>query len=147
MAVGFKLVTDQFSASQYRNVRVASQAYTIGDLVMIDFVADAVDVVPATSSCKTTNVYGVAMETVLSTATSLLIALVNPYQTWSADTTNNTVVNDAYERMVIGANAHTVNNTHTDDTSVNAVFQQIGVVGALTDKRIVGRFLTAAVAA
>lgn len=146
MAIGFKMIADPLSTSEYRNVRIASQAYTIGDSVMIDFSSDAVDVVPATASAKTTNIYAVAMETVANTATSLLVALITNMQRWTADVTNVSNTNHNYERMILTDKA-TVNNTGTDDTSVNAVFQQMGIVGATTDKRIVGRFLTAAVAA
>lgn len=144
MAIGFKLLKES-AQDEFKSVRVASQAYTIGDLVMADYTADAVDVVPATASAKTTNIYGVAMETVTNTATSLLIALINPAQSWVADATNAPVTNDNMERMILTDKA-TVNNTHTDDTSVNAVFQQTGVVDA-TGKRIVGRFLISNVSA
>ncbi len=75
MAIGFKLLRES-AQDQNRVVRIASQAYTIGDLVMYDVTSDAVDVVPATASSKTTNIYGVAMETVASTATQLLITLI-----------------------------------------------------------------------
>lgn len=144
------MVADAYNTSEYRNVRIASQAYTIGDGVYLDWVADAIDVLPFTASgsaTKTTNIYGVAMQTVASTATTLLVCLINSSQRWQADTTNNTVVNDNYQRMIVGASASLINNTHTDDTSVNAIFQQIGVVGALTAKRIVGRFLIGTVSA
>lgn len=144
MSIGFKLLRES-AQDAYRNVRIASQAYTIGDLVMVDLTADGVDVVPATSSATTTKIYGVAMETVTSSATTLLICLIKPDQDWVADATNAPVTNDNFERMIL-TDARTVNNTHTDDTSVNAVFQQIGVVDA-SAKRIVGRFLISNVSA
>ncbi len=140
------MIADPVSTSEYRNVRIASQAYTIGDSVMQDYTSDAIDVVPATSSAKTTNIYGVAMETVTSSATSLLVALITNMQRWTADVTNAGNTNHNFQRMVLTDKA-TVNNTGTDDTSVNAVFQQQGLAGLTTDKRIVGRFLIAAVAA
>lgn len=146
MAIGFQLIADPVSTSEYRNVRIASQAYTIGDAVMQDYTSDAVDVVPATSSAKTTSIYAVAMETVTSAATSLLTALITDKQRWKADVTNAGNTNHNYQRMIL-TDKSTVNNTGTDDTSVNACFQQLGLAGLTTDKRIVGRFLTAAVAA
>lgn len=144
MAIEFRLVADPGNTI-YKVVRIASQAYAIGDAVMQDYTSDAVDVVPATSSSKTTNIYGVAMEAQASGATSLLVALVNDRQSWQADVTNTANTNHNYQRMIL-TDKGTVNNTGTDDTSVNAVFQQQGVVASIT-KRIVGRFLTAAVAA
>lgn len=145
MAIAFKLIKDSMPTDEFVNVRVASQAYTIGDLVMADWTSDAIDVVPATSSSKTTNIFGVAMQTVTSAATVLLIALLNPFQRWSADTTNTPSTNHTMQRMILTDKA-TVNNTGTDDTSVNAVFQQTGVVD-VTGKRIVGRFLISNVSA
>lgn len=144
MAIGFKLIQES-AQDEYKVLRIASQAYTIGDLAMVDLTADAVDVVPATSSATTTKVFAVAMETVTSSATQALFCLINPAQRWVADVTNAPVTNDNYERMVL-TDKSTVNNTHTDDTSVNAVFQQQGVVDA-TGKRIVGRFLISNVSA
>lgn len=144
MAIGFKLLKES-AQDEFRNVRIASQAYTIGDLVMADYTADAVDVVPATAASKTTNIYGVAMETVASTATTMLICVISPGQYWTADTTNTPATNDTMQRMILTDKA-TVNNTHTDDTTVSAVFQQTGVVDT-TGKRIVGRFLTSNVSA
>ena len=46
---GFRLVRNM-NEVQYEKVRVASQAYTIGDAVHRDRTSDTVDVVPATSS-------------------------------------------------------------------------------------------------
>ncbi len=142
MAIGFRLIADPDN-TEYRVCRIASQAYTIGDAVHQDRTSNAVDVVPATASSTTVNIYGVAMETVASTATALLVALVNDRQRWVADMTNATNTNHNYERMILTDKA-TVNNTGTDDTSVNAVFQQLGTVSST---RAVGRFLISAVAA
>ncbi len=145
MAQGFKLLSSSDTTDAFVNVRIASQAYTIGDLVMVDYTADAIDVVPATAASKTTNIYAVAMETVTSAATSLLVCLIKPTQKWTADVTNTPSTNDNFERMIL-TDKSTVNNTHTDDTTVSAVFQQTGVVDA-TNKRIVGRFLIGVVTA
>lgn len=144
MAIGFSLIQES-AQDEYKNVRIASQAYTIGDLVIADYVSDAVDVVPATSGAKTTNIYAVCMETVASTATTMLVCLIRADQRWKADVTNTPSTNHNMQRMVLTDKA-TVNNTGTDDTSVNAVFQQQGVVD-VTGKRIVGRFLISNVSA
>lgn len=142
MAIGFRLIADP-GVTEFRACRIASQAYTIGDAVHQDRTSNAVDVVPATASSTTVNIYGVAMETVLSSATSLLVCLVNDRQRWSADANAATNTNHNYQRQILTDKA-TVNNTGTDDTTVNAVFEQLGTV---TSTRIVGRFLIAAVAA
>lgn len=147
MAIGFRLIADP-GVTEYRVVRTSgAQAYTIGDAVMYDVTSDAIDVAPASASSKTTNIYGVAMETIVAATTSLLVALVNDRQRWQADVANNGNTNHNYERMVFVTNAATISNTGTDDTTVNACFQQLGLAGPAASKRIVGRFLTTAVAA
>jgi hypothetical protein len=135
MAVGFKLIADP-QTTEYRVVRIASQAYQIGQAVMWDRTADAIDVVPMTSSTSLQLVAGVAMEGVTNTATTLLIALVNPEQRWVADSTNTAATNDNNTNMVL-TDSLTVNNTHTNSTAKEAVFMQTGV---LSTNRIVGRF-------
>lgn len=113
---------------EYRRVRIASQAYTRGDAVMKDTAADAVDVIPATSASTHENIIGIAMETVISTATSLLIAIIEPSQTWECATVNTVASNDNYQNMVLTDKA-TVNNTNTDSTTGSALVQQVGVSG------------------
>ena len=139
--MAFKLVKDT-QETEFVKVRVASQAYTIGDAVYLDRTADAIDVLPVSVGAGTPNsIFGVAMETVTSAATELLVAVIQPWQVWQALTTNNSVVNDKYQRMIIGATSGTINNSHTDVAGSTAIFQQTGVVGALADKQIVGNFL------
>lgn len=126
---GFNLVSN-LNEVEYRRVRVASQAYTIGDAVMKDTSADAVDVIPATSSTTHENIMAVAMETVTSGATDLLIAIVEPSQKWSCAVTQTVSSNDNYQNMVLTDKA-TVNNTHSDSVADTAIVQQVGVSGAL----------------
>lgn len=125
---GFRLVKN-LNEIQYRNVRVASQAYTIGDAVMVDTTADSVDVVPATASSTHQNIFGVAMETVTSAATSLQVAVIEPSQVWECAVTNTVTANDNYQHMVL-TNAAEVNNTHTDSVADAAIVMQVGVIGS-----------------
>ncbi len=142
MATGFRLVREN-TDPVYKKLRIASQAYTLGDLAMVDVTADAIDVVPATASTTTALVYAVAMETVTSAATEALFCLVTPDQEWSTDATNTPSTNDNYQHMILTDKA-TVNNTHTNSTSAAALFLQTGVVGAASAKRIVGNILKVA---
>lgn len=114
---------------EYRRVRIASQAYTIGDAVMKDTSSDSVDVIPATSSTDHNKVLGVAMETVASSATSLLIAVIEPSQVWECAVTNAVSANHNYQGMVLTDKA-TVNNTGTDSTADAAVVTQVGISGS-----------------
>ena len=137
-----KLVRDP-GDTRFEKVRVASQAYVIGDAVMLDRTSDAIDVVPATSSSTTTNIYGVAMEGVASSATSLLICVITPEQEWVVESANNSNVNHNFQRMLL-TDANTVNNTGTDNTTDEAVFMQTGVFGAAANARIIGKFVKVA---
>jgi len=139
--MAFSLIKDT-QETEYVKVRIASQAYTIGDAVYLDRTADAIDVLPVSVGNGTPNsIFGVAMETVTSSATELLVAVIQPWQVWKVDATNASVVNDKYQRMIIGAGAGIVNNSHTDVAGSTAIFQQTGVVGALSDAKLVGNFL------
>lgn len=124
---GFNLKSN-LNEVEYRKVRVASQAYTIGDAVMLDLTSDSVDVVPATSSTTVQLIYGVAIETVTSAATELLIAVIEPSQKWEVETANAVSANHNYQRMVL-TDKDTVNNTGTDSTADEAVVRQVGVAG------------------
>jgi hypothetical protein len=139
--MAFSLIKDT-QETEYVKVRIASQAYTIGDAVYLDRTSDAVDVLPVSVGNGTPNsIFGVAMETVPATATELLVAVIQPWQEWKVDATNASVVNDKFTRMIIGAGAGVVDNTGTDVAGSTAIFQQTGVVGALSDKKLVGNFL------
>lgn len=139
---GFKLVKENTDPI-YKKVRIASQAYTLGDIVMLDRTSDSVDVVPGTSASTTTNIYGVAMETVASTATELLICLVYPDQVWEVDSLNNSNESHNYQRMLLN-DKDSVNNTGTDNTTDEAVFMQTGTVGTAASKKLVGNILKVA---
>lgn len=136
MAIEFKLV-ENVVPIEYKQFRIASQAYQIGDALQWDRTADAVDVTPATSSTITAGIAAIAMEAKLSTDTTMLCAILAPDQRWAADATNATNTNHNNQRMVL-TDKGTVNNTGTDSTSTAAVFKQTGV---LTTTRIVGQFL------
>lgn len=123
-------------------VRIASQAYTVGDLVYLDRTADATDVLPVSVGNGTPNsIFGVAGQTVTSAATQLLVYVVQPWQVWRVNSTNASVVNDRFQRMIIGATPGIVNNSHTDVAGSTAIFQQTGVVGALADSILEGNLL------
>lgn len=140
---GFSLVKDT-QETEYEVLRISgSQAYTIGDAVMLDRTSDGTDVVPATASTTTTNLYGVAMQTVAATATECLFAIIQPWQKWIAPATNTSVLNNNYQRMLL-TNKSEVNNTGTDNTTKEAVFMQTGYTGATSAKLLVGKFLKVA---
>lgn len=77
------------------------------------------------------------MQTVASTATVLLVALVNDKQRWSAALTNATNVAHNGQRMIL-TDKSDVNNTGTDVTATTGVFEQIAPISST---RAVGRLL------
>jgi hypothetical protein len=132
--MAFKLLKEG-PETRYRKVRVASQAYTLGDVVMLDTTSDSVDVIPATASVTPGNLFGVAMETVTSAATALLVCVISPDQTWEATASNTASANHNYLHMLL-TDCTAVNNT-TNNTTDEAVFLQTGVVSST---KIVGSF-------
>ncbi len=136
MAIQFKLVKET-SLDQNQVFTIASQAFSIGDAVMLSTTAGTV--VPATSSTTPSKLIGVAMEAKVSGDTTLLVTLINPHQTWAADGANPADATKNLQRMVL-TDKGTVNNTGTDSTAAGAVFRQEGV---LAGSRITGKFLAA----
>ncbi len=118
-------------------LELSSVATTVGCL--LELVDGASTWTLATSSSNARTLKAVAQEVVASGAAAVKAILVNPTQLWVAATTNNAATADTGDRMVLTDNL-TVNNTGTDSTGAAAVFQQIKVVGATTEKRILGRF-------
>src|SRR3990167_2796140 len=85
-------------------------------------------VVPATSSTSGDTLIGVAMETVASTATELLVAVIEPSQVWECEV--DAAINAAhnYQKMVL-TDANTVNNTGTDSVADGAIVMRLAVSG------------------
>lgn len=131
---GFSLIKDPDN-TEFRTYTIASQAFTIGDLV--DTSRTAGTVTPSTSSSTTYTIRGVAMQTVTSSATTLLIALATPKQLWKCAATNATNTTHNGQRMVLTDKA-TINNTGTDSTATTAVFEQFGTTSTTV---LVGRLL------
>ena len=142
MAIGFKLDNDP-NPTIFKNVKVSSQAVTIGDALMEYNTGSATkDVDPATSATTTYGIKAVAVETVTSAATQVLAILVTPFQTWSADTTNPASTSHNNQKMVL-TDKSTVNNTGTTSTAATAIFEQEGTLPFYGTTRITGRFLKA----
>ena len=98
-------------------------------------------VILATSSSSAEDLAGVAVETIGTSATSVLVQRISEDDEYVVSTTNNSATTMNYERMVL-TDENEVNNTGTDSTSDAAVFVQLYPVGAAADKKIRGRFVT-----
>ena len=115
----------------------ASVVMTQGNIV--DLTAGlAVD---ATSSSTTATIRGICNQTIAAAEALTQVPVIVPGEddTFVVDSTNNSDITHNGQAMIVGANAHTINNTGT--TSAVGVVVQVGVFGATTDKKIVVRFI------
>jgi len=117
----------------------SSVVTTSGNLMVTDLSSGLV--VDATSGATTATVAGVCNQAISAADALTQVLLILPFEndTWIVDSTNNS--NEAHngQAMIIGANAHTVNNTGT--TSAVGVVVQVGTFGLTTDKKIIVRFI------
>ena len=136
MAAGFQRVrgTDR----GFQRATTSSLAITAGDLLV--YSRSAGTVIKATSSTSREDVAGVAVETITSSDTSVLMQRVSDHDEFVVNTTNNSNATHNYQRMVL-TDENEVNNTGTDSTSDAAVVEQISPVGAAADKKILCRFV------
>jgi hypothetical protein len=121
----------------FRRYTTSSLAINAGDL--LEFSRSAGTVTKATSSTSLENLAGVAVESIASTDTSVLVQLLSKDDLFIAPLTNNSSASHNYQRMVL-TDENEVNNTGTDSTSDAAVVTQVGVVGAAADKKALVMF-------
>jgi hypothetical protein len=97
--------------------------------------------VPADTTAATNTLIGVANGSIAAAdaLTQALVIELFSKDVWVANSTNNS--NAAYngQRMILGADAGTVNNTGTDSTV--GIVQQVDVYGPAANKQILVRFL------
>lgn len=122
----------------FQRYDTSSLAVTVGDLLAFDRTNEVAIKATATSSME--DIVGVAVETIASAATSVLVQRIGADDEYEVATTNNSAANN-YQRMILTDEA-TVNNTGTDSTSDAAVVMQISTVGAAADKKILVRLVT-----
>ena len=115
----------------------ASTVMTQGNIV--DLTAGlAVD---ATSSSTRDTIRGICNQTIAAAEALTQVPVIVPGEddTFVVDSTNASDEDHNGQAMILGANAHTVNNTGT--TSAVGVVVQVGVFGAASDNKIVVRFI------
>jgi hypothetical protein len=119
MAQGFTLEYDP-NVTQYRRLKVAA-----GTAIMQGTVLDRVrnsasaEAQAASAASVTSSIYAVAMETVGTSATSVLACIITPDQVWQADPVNQattgalatTYAGYAGQRMILGVQTFTVGTT------------------------------------
>lgn len=135
--MAFQVVASRGPRDGQRLIKATSQAIVNGDFLVR---STGGDIVPGTSSAVVGDFEGCATESV-TTAQALgdvgaLVPIKGDFVL--ADTTNNTSITHNYQRMIL-TNSQTVNNTGTD--SAVGVVEQVAVVGAASDKKILCRIL------
>jgi len=118
---------------------ISSLACSIGDLMVYNRSSYKVEAAQATSELD--NLAGICVEATTTADTSVLLQRIMPGDVYEVGTVNNSDATHNYQRMIWGT-AHTANNTGTDVATDTGIFMQTGVVGATTDKKIVGEFCT-----
>lgn len=98
-------------------------------------------IVDATASSTRDTIRGICGQTITAAEALTEVPVLVPGEddTFVVDSTNNSDATHNGQAMIIGANAHTINNTGT--TSAVGVVVQVGVFGATTDKKIIVRFI------
>lgn len=98
--------------------------------------------VNASSGTGPATLCGVCNQTIAAAEALTQVPVIELFENdvWLVDSTNNSVATDNGQRMVLGANAYTVNNTHT--TSAVGIVEQVDVFGATGDKKILVKFVT-----
>lgn len=132
--MAFKLIGGYPDNFTVEGTVTAGTAIAAGDL--LDFNGNVLQ--RATSSSTIHTVFGVAAETITTTATRIKVIPLVDGQIWEVDATNNAATTQLYEGMILTDHA-TVNNTDTTVTGPTAVFTMIGYAGATTAKRLIGQ--------
>lgn len=116
---------------------ISSLATAVGDLMQ--YSRSAGTVTKATSSTEANSLAGVVVEATSSSDTQVKLQRILPGDEYKVDSTNNSNTSHNYQRMLL-TDENAVNNTGTDNTTDEAVFLQTGIIGAVSDKKIVGEF-------
>lgn len=122
----------------FDEVTISSITVAVGDLLMWDYENEVA--ILGTSACTPERVAGVAVEAATTSDTSVLIQKPAEFDEYIVDTTSNTATTDNYHRFALTDEDAIANGA--DDTSDTGIFMQLSPVGAASDKKIRGRFVT-----
>lgn len=136
--MAFNLVTNALESDLLEEITIASLTVTKGDLLYLTVGNPNVWALATAGGIEHWHQKAVAAESATTAATTLKVVPVLPGMRWIADCTNTSVAADIYDRNILTDQA-TVNNTSTDSGDSSAIFTQIAVVGALSDKKLLGK--------
>ena len=118
---------------------ISSITVATGDIMAYDRANEVL--VLATSSTTPEALAGVATEAKTTADTEMQVQEIQDDDEYIFDLTNNSSANHNFQRMLLTDESE-VNNTGTDDTTDAAIVVQIHPVGAASDKKMRGRFVT-----
>lgn len=118
---------------------VSSLAVVKGSLYCADRSSGVVVAVTNSVGTTLTSLF-VAQEACANTATECAFVPVLPNQLWEADCTSNTASNQLLKRHAM-TDKDTVANTSSDITTTLGIFEALRLVGAASDKKLLGRFI------
>lgn len=121
-----------------RMVEKGAATVTVKNYLMVEASGLAVD---AGAGATPSTIVGVCNQDIAAAEALTQVPVIEIFKgdVFIVDSTNNSLLTDNGQLMVIGANAYTVNNTHT--TNAAGVVKQVGIYGAVTDKKILVEFV------
>ena len=122
----------------YRRLPISSITVVRNDALMYDYENEVV--ILATSSATPERMAGIAVEAATSSDTTVLVQKIEEDDEYVVSTTSDTATTDNLHRVALTDENAVANGA--DVTGDTGVFQQLGIVGATTDRRIRGRFIT-----
>lgn len=122
----------------FERVTISSITVALGDALMWDYENEVA--ILATSAMTPERFAGIAVEGADTNATSVLIQVPEEFDEYVADSTSNSATTDNFHRYALTDEDAVANGA--DNTADEGVFFQLGIVGATTDKKVRGRFVT-----
>jgi glutamine amidotransferase-like uncharacterized protein len=96
------------------------------------------------STTATNSLFGIAQSDLASGTGMVNVILINGAQIWEADTTASTNINQRYKANALSTYAYVANSVASGSVAVTGtgVFYCLREVGATTDKKMLGRFIS-----
>jgi hypothetical protein len=122
----------------FESVAISAITVAVGDALMYDYENEVC--ILGTSDMTPERFAGIAVADATTADTSVLIQKPEEFDEYIVDTNTTTATTDNYHRLALADEDQVT--IGADDTTDTGVFMQLGIVGATTDKKIRGRFVT-----
>jgi hypothetical protein len=135
--MAFKLITPKNTRDIRAVKRAGSLATTVDALYFNSITTGSIQLAVAATTAN--QVLYKANETTTASTNPFSATIVSKDDEFLVDTVNNSNAAHNGQRMILGTDGLTLNNTGTDVSGVTGVFVQLDVVGVNTDKKIIAR--------